>query len=767
MLESLLQSTGTLGESDRLIFKSLLDPWIILFASAAIVGAIIWFYRRTTVPISGRMRSLLLTLKILPLLLIIVSLLEPVLVTSEVTPEQGFLLILLDDSKSMRIQDGAASLSRNASVQQLMEGPDGTGLLARLQDKFKVRTFNFSAEATRIAELSELTAEGESTNIAGALSQVSGEFRDMPLAGIVLVSDGADNADEGVNELASVTAYLKSQNVPVYSIGIGQERIPRDIEIMKVATSRTMTEGSVTDLFVTLRGYGYQGQTVDLEIKEGARLVETRKIQIGRDGDTQRIKLTLAPDAAGLYEYTAEIKPRSEEMIVENNQRRFLVDNRSRKGRVLYVEGYPRKEFKFIRRSIDEDPQLNLVSMVRISHDGRLYRQGIQTGEELEDGFPNTREELFGYDALILGNIEAAWFTPEQLRMIEEFVSIRGGGLLMLGGDGSFAEGGYGGTPVEDALPVRLDSSLGGGTWGIGLVDRVFRLGMTADGRTHPLMRIATDIETSAKIWDSLPELMGYNRVGDIKPGASVLAIDPSADLLEGSNVILAVQRYGEGRSIAFTSASTWRWQMFMDSEDESHERFWQQMVRWLSLTSTSQVAAALNKESYTENEPVVITSRILDKAFKPVNDASVWAQVTGPTGKAEPIELDWTFGDDGTYRAEYVPKLGGMHRVDVSVRSPDDIGARDQSGFSVAESVAEFTDATLHSDVLKRIASNTGGEYLQPSEANSLPDLIPPVKQTSSMVHEEDLRDTPPLFTAVLLFLALEWFLRRQKGLA
>ncbi|SVC13614.1 uncharacterized protein METZ01_LOCUS266468, partial [marine metagenome] len=435
------------------------------------------------------------------------------------------------------------------------------GLLPKLKENFRVRTFRFSLEAKRIADQSELTAEGEATNISGALSQVAGEFRDMPLAGIVLVSDGADNADQGVNELAGVAAYLKSQKVPVYTIGIGTERIPKDIEIMKVATSKTMTAGSVADLFVTLRGYGYQGKTVDLEIKEGPRLVETRQVQIGRDGDTQRIKLTLAPDAPGIYEYSAEIKPRSEEMISENNQRRFLVDSRTRKGRVLYVEGYPRKEFKFIRRSVDEDPQINLVSMVRISHDGRLYRQGIQSPTELQDGYPRTREELFGYDAIIIGNIEADWFTPEQLQMTEEFVSIRGGGLLMLGGDGSFAEGGYAGTPVEDALPVRLASSRGGGTWGIGLVDRIFRMNLTPEGRTHSLMRISPDQDANAKLWSQLPELTGYNRVGDVKPGATVLGIDPSADLLEGSNVILVVQRYGEGRTMAFTSASTWRWQ--------------------------------------------------------------------------------------------------------------------------------------------------------------------------------------------------------------
>jgi hypothetical protein len=255
--------------------------------------------------------------------------------------------------------------------------------------------------------------------------------------------------------------------------------------------------------------------------------------------------------------------------------------------------------------------------------------------------------------------------------------------------------------------------------------------------------------------------------VGDPKPGATVLAIDPTADVLEGSNTLLAIQRYGKGRSMAFTTASSWRWQMLMASEDRSHERFWQQMIRWLALSSPEQVTVTLNKDSYTEREPVTIAAQVVNERYEPVINASVVAQVTGPTGQTEAVDLEWSFGDDGAYRAEYHPKIGGMHHVDVSVRTPGTITARDQAGFSVAESAAEYTNPTLHADVLTRLASVTDGAYLPIDRAQELPDLITPVKQISSMVIERDLRDTPLLFAAVLLLLSFEWFLRRQRGLA
>jgi hypothetical protein len=178
-------------------------------------------------------------------------------------------------------------------------------------------------------------------------------------------------------------------------------------------------------------------------------------------------------------------------------------------------------------------------------------------------------------------------------------------------------------------------------------------------------------------------------------------------------------------------------------------------------------VTVALDKEGYAENEPVKITAQVFNEVYEPVNDASVWAQVTGPTGESQAIPLEWTFGEGGTYRAEYHPSIGGMYRVDVSVRAPEAIAASDQAGFSVKTSVAEFTDATLHADALRQLAGTTGGTYTPLNRVATLPEQIPPVKQSSSTTRERDLRDTPLIFAAILLFLGAEWFLRRQKGLA
>ena len=339
---------------------------------------------------------------------------------------------MFDDSRSMGIQDGGQGMSRVEAVKRRF-GEDG--LLEDLGSRFRVRTYRFAERTERVDGIAKLDASGSATDISGALNQAAGEFRDLPVAGVVLVTDGADNTSTGTDNLANATAYLESQNTPVYSVGVGEEQIARDVEILKVAASDRVTEGTITDLFVTLRSFGYAGRSIDLNIKEGGRVVQTVPVRLGRDGDMQRVRVFLSPESPGILEYTAEVAPQNSETIAENNARPFLLDNRSKTGRVLYVEGYPRREFKFIRRALDEDPRIDMISMVRIAPDGRIYRQGIRDPkQELSEGYPRSRAELFAYDAVVFGDIEAAWFTPGQLRLTEEFVSERGGGFLMLGG---------------------------------------------------------------------------------------------------------------------------------------------------------------------------------------------------------------------------------------------------------------------------------------------------------------------------------------------
>jgi hypothetical protein len=223
---------------------------------------------------------------------------------------------------------------------------------------------------------------------------------------------------------------------------------------------------------------------------------------------------------------------------------------RSGREKILYLEGEPRWELKFIRRAVAADSNLQVVGLQRTATN-KYLRLDVDSAGELFGGFPRTREELFQYRALILGSIEASYFSHDQLQMIADFVAVRGGGLLALGGRSSLAEGGYAGTPVADVLPLELDPR-----W---LRDSLYftelKVRPTRAGLVHAATRITAEPDPTAR-WDKLPALSSVNHVGGLKPGATALLTGRSDG--NGEQVVLAFQRYGRGLALALPVQDTW-----------------------------------------------------------------------------------------------------------------------------------------------------------------------------------------------------------------
>ena len=198
-------------------------------------------------------------------------------------------------------------------------------------------------------------------------------------------------------------------------------------------------------------------------------------------------------------------------------------------------------------------------------------------------GFPATREQLFVYDALVIANVEGEFFSRAQLKMAADFVAERGGGLLVLGGR-SFAQRGLSGTPLEEVLPVELNDRRGGlvrASLATGDMPAHNRLMLTPEGEVHPIMRIGGSPDETRKMWSALPALAASAPLGGPRPGATILALTKAPD--GGVFPVVAVQRYGQGRSMVFAGEASWRWKMMVASTDRSFEFFWRQSARWLS----------------------------------------------------------------------------------------------------------------------------------------------------------------------------------------
>jgi uncharacterized membrane protein len=449
--------------------------------------------------------------------------------------------------------------------------------------------------------------------------------------------------------------------------------------------------------------------------------------------------------------------------VDRNNAREVQVDVRSDREKILYLEGEPRHEVGFMWRAVEDDENVQLVLLQRTA-ENKFYRRGVDRPEELEAGFPRTREELYAYRGLILGSVEASFFSHDQLQMIADFVSDRGGGLLALGGRRAFAEGGWAGTPVEEVLPVILSQPQAGPE---GLLAEV-KVAPTPAGAAHAAIQLGRDGGSVRDRWAALPLVTVVNAVSEVRPGATVLLVGSSEDL-PARQVVLAHQRYGRGKALALTIQDAWLWQMHADVplDDQSHETFWQQLLRWLVDDVPDRVVTNLETERAESAEPVRVITAVGDSTHIEVNDADVVARITDPLGGVREVRAEWTVERDGEYAFEVVPEHEGEYEIEVvASRQGAPLGS-DVTYLSVGPSEEEYFGAGRRTSLLQRIAEETGGQFYTPETVRSLADDISVTGAGVTLVEERDLWDMPALFLAMLLLMGAEWGYRRMRGLA
>ena len=391
-------------------------------------------YRRVRANSRPIDRAALTGIRLVILALLVFCLFRPVLVLSRVMPQQNFLGVLIDDTRSMQIADRDGE-PRASFVDRQFGGVEGP-ILTALAERFVVRLFSFSSDTNRIESVDALTYDGTQTHLGQALTRAQEELAGVPLSGLVVVTDGADTAD-GLPPDSLMP--LQAAGVPVFTVGLGREAYTRDIQLSRVDTPRAVLQGASLVVDVVVVQTGYEGQLVNLLVEDEGRIVADEQLTLPADGEPTTVRVRFTAADAGPRLFSFRISPQVDEMVTQNNIRNVLIVVEDTREKVLYFEGEPRWEVKFIRRAVAEDDNLELAVLQRTA-ENKFMRMGVEDADDLAGGFPRTREELFKYRALILGGIEANHFTPDQLRMISDFVSDRGGGLLMLGSRRSFAE---------------------------------------------------------------------------------------------------------------------------------------------------------------------------------------------------------------------------------------------------------------------------------------------------------------------------------------
>ena len=738
--------------------------WLLILL-AILVGVFIYFvYVRPRFRVTRRTTVILATLRTALIALVIFMLLKPVVVVSSVVPRSSYVALAIDDSLSMKLQDTPGRTTRLDYAKQMLLSPPAAGknsFISRLEEKFKTNLYGFSGEVVGVSDGNTLYGEGRTTDVTGALDEIAKRSSGMPLSAIVLATDGASNVSR---DLSATLRELRARDVPVFTIGVGDTARPLDAELTRMTLPRRVLVGSRANIeaFVSLSGYG--ATKVLMSVREDGRAIKTEEFNL-RGNDTQAVSLEIIPSNPGFRRYTVEVTPLDGEVTIENNKQEAMVEVIAGPLRILHVEGEPRWELGKIRESLTPtEKNVTVVSLQRTG-ENKFYRQGIGAQQELVSGFPKTEEELFAYDGLVLGSVEAGFFTIDQLRNIEAFVSRRGGGLLALGGRLSFDGGRYKGTLIEDLLPLTLEGrKLDDGE----SFAPIYKAQLTGAGQAHPITRLNEDRAVSQKTWNDLPPISVSEGLKTVKPGASVLLEAKRAGGSAPAVPLLALQRYGRGQTLAFTASDTWRWRMRMDSKSTAHETFWRQLLRYLVSGSPKQIEAGAEQDVYVMDDTVRVVADIRDKHYNPVNDARATARITKPSGATLDVPLKFTsINDANVYTGEFKADELGQHGIELVATSASlgQVGAK--STVLVSDLNREFYSATQNSDLLKRIAAETGGKYYQLSDLQSLLDDLTYRKTPYSERVTKDLWDMPINFFLIIGLLCAEWFLRKREGLA
>lgn len=744
MIELLFKYPLSVYRKGDFLFASGWPAWLLLLLVIAAGAALYVNLDRSRSRLSRNQQLALWGLQAVMAAVALFALWQPGLSIRSLRSQQNVVSILLDTSRSMALGEGEKS-----RLQQAVDALN-SGVIEGLEERFRVRIYGFSGDADRLESLEALPAPGNATRVGEAVAGVLRESAATPLGAVVVVSDGSDNSGAFNRELM---AEIRKRNVPVHTVGVGRESIPNDLELSEVAIPPSALPKARVTAQATIRHPGEGGKT-RVTVRDGDKVIGSQDVALTVGETVQSVRVDFPAGDPGIRDLRFSLEPLPGEELVGNNQLTRVMDvPRSRK-RILYLEGEPRWEYKFMRRAVHKDESVQLVTLLRTSAN-KFYRQGVDSADDLRDGFPSEREELFGYDGLIIGSFEAAALTPKQQAMIRDFVSLRGGSLMMIAGRNGLADGGWAASQVADALPAKL--AAGGG--------KTFRrekasVHLTPHGADSLITRLDADPAKNRELWSEMPLVADFQTLGELKP-AAVTLLQAGEDRMP----LLVTQNYGRGRALIFATGGSWRWKMHLPHDDDRHHTFWRQLLRSLTTSAPQPVTISSDRSVYSDETRIQLRAEARTKEYAAANNAIVTATLTPETGEPTTIEMTPSPDEEGVYLAEAIAAAPGAYRVEAKAFLGDESLGEAVVHVRREDGVAEDFRPAQNRELLTRLAEQTGGQYWSLDDVAGLPEQIRFSEAGISAREILDLWDMPALFLLLLGLKAAEWMLRRQWG--
>lgn len=778
--------------------------WGAVAIVTAAAGLLAVLYRRTQQPWTWNLAAG--AMKGLGVGLIAACLLEPLWSGTRARPGENLVLLVTDVSASLQVEDGPDRAPRWKQLAAVLEDEQSPWQVRLAQD-FRVRRYVAAGSATPVRTFEDLKFDAPQSRLGHTLKSLLDRYQTQPLAAVLFLTDG--NATDDVEGVVAA----RGSGPAIYPILPETPVEIRDVSVERTAVTQSSFEDAPVSIQVDVRTTPNIREPIVAQLLDEAdRVVEEQRQTPGGGRAALPFRFQVRPLAA-LSTYRVRVRaasdvqafsspPRADEVTLANNTRLISVSRAPGPYRVLYFGGRPNWEFKFLRRSLADDADVQLVGLIRMAKKepkfeflGRagetsnpLFRGfrkaadeetesydeavvialGVRDEHELAGGkFPRTAEELFQYHAVVLDDVEAAFFTHDQQQLLERFVSRRGGGLLMLGGPQSFHHGEWHKTLLKDVLPVYFDRTpppLPGRPDADPPPE--WRMQMTRDGWLQPWVRLRKNEEDERLRLGEMSGFQVISRINGVKPAAQVLASVVGADGTAAP--ALVAQSYGDGRSAALLIGDMWRWSLRREAGAEDDlGKAWRQTVRWLVTEVPQRVQGSLEWTSAGDSPAVLLRVRVRDEKYEPQENAAAKVTVESPDAAPLTLTLEASLREPGLFETLYVPRTSGVYRAEFAVA---DAGGTPLGtaplGWTHEPEAEEFRQIAVNREAMQRLAEQTGGQVLTPADlprlVADLPNRDVPLKEawTTPLWH------SPWMLAAILLTLAGEWGLRRWRGL-
>jgi hypothetical protein len=597
--------------------------------------------------------------------------------------------------------------------------------------------------------------EGMATDLASSLTALASEASRRKTAGIVFVSDGRDNR---ASDLRQATQLLRTHTVPVWTAAVGTDTQLQDVYVTAALNQNFLFVDQPATLRARVAQTGFGGMSAKVNLyREGEYLASQ---QVLLQTGTETVEFPIEETHKGVFQYTVEVEGLPNESDEANNRRSVFARVVDEKTKVLFVEAQPYWDSKFLLRSLQRDPNLEVTSIFHLSED-KVFSVTERTTDDpmrkasVTEGvaLPRTREELFAFDCIILGRDVDLLFSADQLKLLRDYVSERGGSVVFARGSA------YGEVDEELAAlePVQ---------WAEDVIRNV-RFELTSEGRVNPIFAL-TQTDPADVVLRELPEMISVTNVENER-ALSVILARADTGLPNQTVAAVAYQRFGAGKVMSIGGKGLWRWSLMppdLENYDTVYARFWSQMVRWLVSESDflpgQEVSFRTDRYTYTLEEDIRFTVRtkfVDETAFKPQ------ITVKGPEGDPLVLEPTPVEDDPGLYRVVYRPEAEGEFMAELN----DLVGERDPDTvrFTVYTDAVETRFVASDRETLRYIAETTGGKLLGIDELGEIPGLVAEFERlTKADVNPVDVWDRWPVFAVLISLFGLEWFTRRRWGL-